>query len=366
MSDDNRGQGSSRGQPCRWLATDVRLLRSANGNLPCMMITPRGPLSEAMWSLLHEGRSPESGAVAVDDPLGDDDFHLALYLAYELHYAGIEGIDDRLEWDPALMAFREALEMPFELALRDRFAVAPTCEPIDEQLRAVISDAEGVSISTYMAREATAFHYREFLTHRSAYHLREADPHSFAIPRLRREPKLYLLEIQSDEYGSGNVGWMHSDLFAGAMSALDLDPTEGAYIDQLPGVTLATMNLMSLFALHRRLRGAIIGHLAAFEMTSCIPNRRYGDGLRRLGYDESATRYFDEHVEADAAHGAIAANDLAGSLVQQDWRLEADVLFGAAALLGLDARWADHLVTSWSRGRSSLLRPLAPQRSPDR
>ena len=336
------------------------------GNIRRMRITPRGPLSETVWSLLHEGRVPNSGAVAVDDPLGDDDFHLALYLAYELHYAGIEGVDDRVEWDPALIAFREALEMPFELALRDHFAIAPTCEPIDEQLRAVISDAEGVSISAYMAREATAFHYREFLTHRSAYHLREADPHSFAIPRLRGEPKLSLLEIQSDEYGSGNVTWMHSGLFAEAMSALDLDPTEGAYIDQLPGATLATMNLMSLFALHRRLRGAIVGHLAAFEMTSCIPNRRYGDGLRRLGYDESATRYFDEHVEADAAHGAIAANDLAGSLVQQDWRLEADVLFGAAALLGLDARWADHLLTTWSRGRSSLLRPLAPHQSPDR
>ena len=40
---------------------------------------------------------------------------------------------------------------------------------------------------------------------------------------------------------------------------------------------------MSLFGLHRRLRGALVGHLAAFEMTSSIPNRRYGDGLRRLG-----------------------------------------------------------------------------------
>jgi hypothetical protein len=337
-----------------------------DGNTSRMTITPRGPLSEAVWALLHEGRAPAFGAVSVDDPLGDDDLHLALYLAYELHHAGIEGIDDRLEWDPALLAFREALELPFELALRDRFARTPTCEPIDEQLRSVILDVEGVSISTFMAREATVAHFREFLTHRSAYHLREADPHSFAIPRLRGEAKLALLEIQTDEYGSGDVAWMHSSLFARTMSALDLDPSERAYIDQLPGVTLATVNLMSLFGLHRRLRGAIVGHLAAFEMTSCIPNRRYGDGLRRLGFDGSATRYFDEHVEADAAHGAIAANDLAGSLIQQDWRLEGDVLFGAAALLGLDARWAAHLTTSWSQGRTSLLRPVTPDLPSDR
>jgi len=32
---------------------------------------------------------------------------------------------------------------------------------------------------------------------------------------------------------------------------------------------------MSLFALHRRNRAALLGHLAAYEMTSSIPNRAY-------------------------------------------------------------------------------------------
>ena len=77
-------------------------------------------------------------------------------------------------------------------------------------------------------------------------------------------------------------------------------------------VTLRTVNLMSLFGLHRRLRGAIVGHLALFEMTSAIPNRRYGNGLRRLGLGDDATDFFDEHVTADAVHEAVAAVDLAG------------------------------------------------------
>ncbi len=122
----------------------------------------------------------------------------------------------------------------------------------------------------------------------------------------------------------------------------------------LPGSTLATTNLMSLFGMHRRLRGALVGHLAAFEMTSCIPNRRYGDGLRRLGFGPEVTAYFDEHVEADAAHGAIAANDMAGSLVHEEPDLSADVLFGAAALLGLDGRVASRLIDAWSGGTSSF------------
>ena len=84
-----------------------------------------------------------------------------------------------------------------------------------------------------------------------------------------------MVEIQADEYGGGRAERMHAALFARAMDALGLDSRYGAYVDHLPAVTLATVNLMSLFGLHRRLRGAIVGHLALFEMTSSIPNRRY-------------------------------------------------------------------------------------------
>jgi len=315
----------------------------------------RGPLSERVWALLHGDPAPQPGAVAVEDPLSDDDLHLALFLSYEIHYRALETVDDRAEWSPALIAFREELELPFEVALREAFMRTPTCEPIDVQLRALIAEAGGVSLSSYLARFGTRAMYREFLMHRSIYHLKEADPHSFGIPRLRGQAKVAMLEIQHDEYGGGDPAWMHSALFARTMEGLGLEPAEGRYADQLPGITLATMNLMSLFALHRRLRGALVGHLAAFEMTSCIPNRRYGDGLRRLGYDGDVTRYFDEHVEADAAHGAIAANDLAGSLLESEPALDVDVLLGASCLIGLEARAAAYLIDRWDRGESSLV-----------
>ena len=64
--------------------------------------------------------------------------------------------------------------------------------------------------------------------------------------------------------------------------------------------------------LGRRLTGrwlpALLGHLAVFEMTSTEPSRRYAAGIRRLGGDDLAARYFDEHVEADAVHEQIAAH----------------------------------------------------------
>ena len=108
---------------------------------------------------------------------------------------------------------------------------------------------------------------------------------------------------------------------------------------------------MSLFGLHRRLRGCIVGHLALFEMTSSVPNRRYADGLRRLGLDDhDLLDFYDEHVEADAVHENIAAWDLAGALARGEPELAADILFGARALLALESRWATHL----------LLRSLPP------
>ncbi len=214
------------------------------------------------------------------DPLADEDLQLALYLCYELHYRGLPGVDERWEWSPALLAVRAALEARFEAALRA--AVGPVAAPdapeeMDLALRAVAAADTAPSVSRFVEREAGLDQVLEFLVHRSAYQLKEADPHSWAIPRLSGPPKAALVEIQADEYGGGRAERMHAQLFADAMAAAGLDPTYGAYLERLPAVTLATVNLMSLCGLHRRLRGAIVGHLALFEMSSSIPNRRYAE-----------------------------------------------------------------------------------------
>jgi hypothetical protein len=292
------------------------------------------------------------------EPLADEDFQLGLYLCYELHYRGLPGVHDDWEWDSELLALRRELELRFERALLD--AVPRGLDPIppsdiDVVLRE-ISEEDGPSLSSYVKVSASLEELREFLVHRSAYQLKEADPHSWAIPRLSGAPKAALIEIQSDEYGGGRAEWIHAELFARAMQALGLDSEYGAYLELIPGVTLATVNLMSLFGLHRRLRGAIVGHLALFEMTSSIPNRRYADGVRRLGFEGDAALFFDEHVTADAVHEAIAAVDLAGGLARQDEALGADIVWGARALAHLDARWAEHVLACWNDGRSSLRR----------
>jgi hypothetical protein len=233
-------------------------------------------------------------------------------------------------------------------------------DEMDLALRAIADAGEEPSLSVFVERRADLAQVREFLVHSSAYQLKEADPHSWALPRLSGPPKAALVEIQADEYGGGRPERIHATMFARSMEALGLDATPGAYLQAIPGHTLATVNLMSLFGLHRRLRGAIVGHLALFEMSSSIPNRRYANALRRLGLGEPATAFFDEHVEADAVHENIAAVDLAGGLARQQAELGPDILWGAKALAALDARWAGAVLAAWGHGRSSL-REAVPQ-----
>jgi hypothetical protein len=320
-------------------------------------VDPRGAVTE----LLLDALASAPARVPMVDPTSDEDLQLALYLCYELHYRGLPGVDDRWEWEPSLLALRGALEQRFEAELRRAVPSANPQAAIDVELRAIEAADDGPSLSQHLERDGTVEHYLEFVVHRSAYQLKEADPHSWALPRLTGGPKAALVEIQADEYGGGRADRIHATLFARAMDALGLDSTYGAYLERLPAVTLATVNLMSLCGLHRRLRGAIVGHLALFEMTSSIPNRRYASGLRRLGFGSDATAFFDEHVVADAVHESVAAVDLAGGLARQEPGLAPDILWGAAALAALDRRFADHLLDSWSAGETSLRRPIEPR-----
>jgi hypothetical protein len=318
----------------------------------------RGPWTEALYALFAGG-AVELPAPLEGDSLADDDLQLALYLCYELHYAGIEGIDDRMEWSPAVLSFRAALEAELEAGVRELVPSAPAVDSVGEELQRLVHEDAGPPLSRYVETQASVEQLLEHVVHRSAYQLKEADPHAWAIPRLTGAPKAALVEIESDEYGGGRAERMHAVLFANTMRGLGLDSSYGAYLDWLPGITLATVNLMSWFGLHRRLRGALAGHLAVFEMTSSIPNRRYAGGIRRLGFGPDVTGFYDEHVVADAVHESIAAWDLADALAREEPELAQDIVFGARALLALEARWGRHLLGAWRAGRTSLRRPLA-------
>lgn len=324
---------------------------------------PRGPLSEALLSALAKSPGDAGGLspllVDTDDPLADEDLQLALYCSYELHYRSFKGVDPAWEWQPSLIAARRDLEACFLGAVGATVRVPHEVDPsgVGDLLFALAeadAQVDEPSLSEYLQRGGSKAEFREFLIHRSAYQLKEADPHTWAIPRLYGPPKAAMVEIQVDEYGSGDPGRVHAVLFARAMDALGLDSAYGAYLDEIPAHSLATVNLISAFGLNRSLRGALVGHLAMFEITSPVPNSRYAKGLRRLGSDDDALEFFDEHVEADSVHENIAAYDLAQGLALQQPVLATQIVFGAAALLEIENRFSTALLGAFETGGSLL------------
>jgi hypothetical protein len=348
-----------------------------SGGPPEILFDARGPLSAHLLDVLQRP-VPESGEMLAAllpateialsqsvDVLRDDDIQLALFILYGLHYGQVLPADEDWEWNPSLITARLALEREFEKRLRSCVPMPALPEVDSDAVAGALFDLTapdpGPSLSRYAAKRATPGQLLEFLVQRSIYTLKEADPHSWAIPRLTGRAKAAMVEIQADEYGGGLPERMHSTIFAGTMRHVGLDDRYGAYVDNVPALTLTSLNMMTMFGLNRRLRGAVAGHLAAFEMTSSIPNRLYGNGFRRLGYDTNVTWYFDEHVEADAVHEQIAGRDLAGSLAEDEPQLLSDIMFGASACLTIDGWVADDMLDAWSKGLSSLRVPLAVQ-----
>lgn len=332
----------------------------------------RGPLSAWLAATLHGDPAvlppgskplPVSGPALAGPVREDDDLQLALWCCYELHYRGFDDVDEGWEWHPVIAGFRGLLERQWLIELRG-VAGGVSEGPAGGVPRALAELAGrpgGPDLPRYVAREADRSQFTEYVMHRSVYQLKEADPHSFGIPRLAGPVKAALVEIQADEYGGGRPERMHAELFRATMRWLGLNDGYGHYVPVVPAVTLAVNNLMSLFALNRRWLGALLGHLAALEMTSTEPNRRYSAAARRLGADERARRYFDEHVEADAVHEQIAAHDLCGGYAAQRPGATADIMFGASCCLALDDALAAHLLSCWRAGRSSLRLTSAPQ-----
>ncbi|HEY4377786.1 MAG TPA: iron-containing redox enzyme family protein [Acidimicrobiales bacterium] len=319
---------------------------------------PRGPLSRALIAHLVQGSplAPDPATAMAVDARTDDDLQLALWCCYELHYHGFEGIDPALEWEPEILAFRANLEARFEAALRDDHS--PAALPTDPcvALR-LISTWAGPPLARTVEQDGGIGHLRELAIHRSAYQLKEADPHTWGIPRLSGRGRSAMIAIQADEYGSGRRGDAHAEIFAAAMRDLGLDDRFGHYVDRLPGTTLATDNLVSMFGLNRRLRGALVGHLALFEMCSVVPMGRYLTAARGVGGLPALERFYEVHVEADFQHARLALDEMVASFARDEPDLAPDMIFGAAALSHVESRMARAILRAWDDGRSSLLDP---------
>ncbi|MDX3572669.1 iron-containing redox enzyme family protein [Streptomyces sp. ID05-47C] len=322
----------------------------------------RGPLSAGVREyLLGTGPLPPAPTAERAAPYGDD-LQLALYVCYEPHYRGFAGVSPDVEWDPGLLRLRAALEQRFLTALR---ADTPVRDSVEEALaELLVEPVEGTGVSHFLRDEGEWCQLREYAAQRSLYHLKEADPHAWVLPRLWGRAKAAMAAVEFDEYGGGRADRVHARLFADLMTDLDLDTTYGRYLDAACAETLATVNLMSLFGLHRGLRGALVGHFATVEITSSPGSRRLAEAMRRAGAGPAAAYFYDEHVEADAVHEQVVRHEVIGGLLEQEPWLAPDVAFGVGATVLLEDRLGVRLLGDWRAGRSSLRTPLTLRTPP--
>ncbi|MGW7643251.1 iron-containing redox enzyme family protein [Streptomyces bobili] len=316
----------------------------------------RGPLSAGVREyLLGTGPLPPAPTAERAAPYGDD-LQLALYVCYEPHYRGFAGVSPDVEWDPGLLRLRAALEQRFLTALR---ADTPVQDSVEDALaELLVEPVEGTGVSHFLRDEGELWQLREYAAQRSLYHLKEADPHAWVLPRLWGRAKAAMAAVEFDEYGGGRADRVHARLFADLMTDLDLDTTYGRHLDAACAETLATVNLMSLFGLHRGLRGALVGHFATVEITSSPGSRRLAEAMRRAGAGPAAAYFYDEHVEADAVHEQVVRHEVIGGLLEQEPWLAPDVAFGVGATVLLEDRLGERLLGDWRAGRSSLRTPL--------
>jgi hypothetical protein len=300
-----------------------------------------------------------AASVRDSDPYGLD-LQFALYMCYELHYRGFAGVDPTWEWNPALLHLRAQLERAFlAVVRRDVGPIEPEHTAVAEMDALAIEPADGDGPSYYLRDTGTWEQMREYFVHRSLYHLKEGDPHAWAIPRLSGQAKASFVAVEYDEYGAGRGPNLHQQLFADLMEAAGLDSTYLGYLDTVPAESLAVVNLMSMFGLHRWLRGAAIGHFASTEITSPPGSRRLVEGLRRLNAPAECVAFYREHVEADAVHEQVVRLDVVGDLVAREPQLDHDVVFGIRAHAVVEDRLAHCIIAAWKAGQTSLRRPLA-------
>ncbi|GAA5064581.1 iron-containing redox enzyme family protein [Nocardia callitridis] len=322
-----------------------------------MLPNPRGELSALVLGMLRE--ELPAGSALLDlagvDPYGDD-LQVALHLCYELHYHGYAGVSAEWEWAPELLRVRASLERHFLDALRREVTGGAD---VDDEMGELLAPSDGGGVGDYLRDEGGWTQVLEYFVHRSMYHHKEADPYVWAIPRLSGQAKASLVAVEFDEFGGGHAERVHARLYADLLHAAGLDDGYLHYFDSVPAPMLAIVNMMSLFGLHRNLRGALVGHFATVEITSPPASRQLVEILEKFGAAPECIRFYTEHVEADAVHEQVMRRDVIADMLAREPELAESMVLGIQVTNLLEDRLASHLLESWQSGLSSLLTPLA-------
>jgi Iron-containing redox enzyme len=154
--------------------------------------------------------------------------------------------------------------------------------------------------------------------------------------RIPERAKLELARNYWDEMGQGHEGGMHSPLLRRLGEELCIEPSEDN--NDIVWEALALGNVMIALAMNRHLTYQSIGALGVIELTAPGRAEQVNLGLKRLGVDGAARRYYALHATLDRKHYAAWSAEVLRPLVSADPDCARALAEGALLRLSVGAR----------------------------
>jgi hypothetical protein len=186
----------------------------------------------------------------------------------------------------------------------------------------------------WLADAAELDDFRYFLAQEAAGEAGFEDLTALTQVKVPAAAKLELANNYWDEMGRGNPKGMHGPMLDALIDQLGLK----AEIEDTVWESLALANAMTAMAVNRRYAWHSIGALGVIELTAPGRSRCVADGLRRLGIDGKARRYFELHAVLDVRHSADWNEKVIRPLVAEDPRRARAMAEGALIRLAAGAR----------------------------
>ena len=203
---------------------------------------------------------------------------------------------------------------------------------------------QGDPLFPWLAEEASLDDFRWFLAQEAAGEAGFEDLTALAQVKVPAEAKLELANNYWDEMGRGNPKGMHGPMLSALIDELALE----AEIDDTVWESLSLANSMTAMAVNRRYAWHAIGALGVIELTAPGRSRATADGLKRLGLDGKARRYFELHAVLDVRHSKDWNDKVFRPLVAGDPRRARAMAEGALIRLTAGARcFARYRETLW-------------------
>ncbi|MCP1200238.1 iron-containing redox enzyme family protein [Notoacmeibacter sp. MSK16QG-6] len=286
--------------------------------------------------------------------------HQALMRAYQNRYVVLPmdgsqkgSIVERLQrhYDPNYLAEADAarrtledeLIVPLVAAIETR-AEDTSCEDYVAQLLPRIRDSEpGQFIAFLESSPNRQHHYRNFLIQSSADLLAESSASALGIIGEFGEVQSALFRILIDEFGYGEHGKKHSQLYRATLRSFGLPDEYNGFWHLLDTVSLELHNTIHFLFQNPRNFFRQIGFLLYAETSY---QKSTGDHHRylRQHHKEADARYFGEHAHIDIHHTAMVVDEVVAPLLKRyGAEVGREIVIGAELTAAAFARSDAHL-----------------------